>query len=309
MFTCNLIKSLFLEASLTNASDASLPHASQPFVYTHTFALLMALSQAPSQARGASEAPDTQAMQASQGDVSSASAHVYSPPSQEHNQAIHASQEDGAGASAELHQPGSVHQGCTDRKKRDLAFSMVCHFNQVTQTLDSNTKSEVLLKFFGHPKMEVVVKNTRFPTQDISDLIVQNLKRSLNCVKGVHSKDELAAKRAALHMLVNTSNDVPISDSKLAKALDIQPRNLKKHRVDIHATDFKWASGDRKRRTDCLSPSIVQCVSDYWESNSRVSPNKKDICRKRLGRKQYDVHPTHFLELTEVHISNILHST
>ena len=82
-----------------------------------------------------------------------------------------ASQEDGAAASASA-QPGSVHQGCTDRKKRDLAFSMVCHFNQVTQTVDSNTKCEVLLKFFSHPKMEVVVKNTRFPTQDILDLIV-----------------------------------------------------------------------------------------------------------------------------------------
>lgn len=118
-------------------------------------------------------------------------------------------------------------------------------------------KSEVLLKFFSHLKMEMGVKNTRFPTHDISDLIVQNLKRSLHCVKGVHSKDKLAAKRAALHMLVNTSNDVPISDCKLAKALEIQSRNLKKHKVDIHATYFKWALGDCKRRSDCFNPSIV----------------------------------------------------
>ena len=82
-------------------------------------------------------------------------------------------------------------------------------------------------------------------------------------MKGVHSKDELAAKRAALHMLVNTSNDVPISSAKLARALGIQPRNLKKHRVDIQAKHFKWALGDRKRRSDSLSPAIVKCVSDY----------------------------------------------
>lgn len=75
------------------------------------------------QAMPASEAPASQAMHASQGHVSSASA------------TVHASQEDGFSASQEENasalaqpQPGSVHQGCTDRKKRDLPFSMVCHF-------------------------------------------------------------------------------------------------------------------------------------------------------------------------------------
>ena len=45
-------------------------------------------------------------------------------------------------------------------------------------------------------------------------------------------------------MIVNTINDVPIGASKLAKASNIQPRNLKKHRDNIHAKDFKWALGD-----------------------------------------------------------------
>ena len=35
----------------------------------------------------------------------------------------------------------------------------------------------------------------------------------------------------------------------------------------------------------------------FWRNESRVSPNKKDVCRKRIGRSNYEEHPTHFLEV------------
>ncbi|KAI5074791.1 hypothetical protein GOP47_0010752 [Adiantum capillus-veneris] len=37
-------------------------------------------------------------------------------------------------------------------------------------------------------------------------------------------------------------------------------------------------------------------------SSTRVSPNKKDVCRKRIGRNSYVKHPVHLLEQSQVEL-------
>ncbi|MCO5605311.1 hypothetical protein L7F22_059493 [Adiantum nelumboides] len=118
-------------------------------------------------------------------------------------------------------------------------------------------------------------------------------------VKDVESVDKLAAKRVALHMVANNAGIQQYSDRRVAKALGIQPRNLKKHRADIQAKTFKWVGEGLKRRADCLSEEVVHSVIQFWTSNTRVSPNKKDVCRQRISRKTYRFHSSHYLELTE----------
>ena len=104
-------------------------------------------------------------------------------------------------------------------------------------------------------------------------------------------------------MVANTE-DVPLkkrhSNTKIAKALGIHPCNLKKHRVDIHGNNFQWSFGGCKQRNDCLPPKVVKCVVNYWKHNTWISPNKKDICQKRIGVREYEKHPLHLLEVTEV---------
>ncbi|MCO5573779.1 hypothetical protein L7F22_027553 [Adiantum nelumboides] len=67
-------------------------------------------------------------------------------------------------------------------------------------------------------------------------------------------------------MVASNARIQQYSDRRIAKALGIQPRNLKKYRADIQAKTFKWVGEGRKRRADCLSEEI---------------------------------HPSHYLELTE----------
>ncbi|MCO5599984.1 hypothetical protein L7F22_054092 [Adiantum nelumboides] len=118
-------------------------------------------------------------------------------------------------------------------------------------------------------------------------------------VKGMESADELAAKKVALHMVANNARIQQYSDRKVAKALGIQPRNSKKHRAGIQAKTFKWVGEGCKLRADCLSEEGVHSIIQFWTSNTRVSPNKKDICRQRISQNNYRFHPSHYLELTE----------
>ena len=123
------------------------------------------------------------------------------------------------------------------------------------------------------------MKKTMFPNQTILEAIVENMKTSLRMVKGMESVDKLVAKRVALHIIANNVGKQQHSDRRVAKALGIQPRNLKKHRVDIQAKTFKWVGEGCKRRADCLSEEVVHSIVQFWISNTRVSPKKKDVCR------------------------------
>ncbi|MCO5614701.1 hypothetical protein L7F22_068985 [Adiantum nelumboides] len=41
---------------------------------------------------------------------------------------------------------------------------------------------------------------------------------------------------------------------------------------------------------------VKAIVVSFWTHNTRVSPNKKDVCRKRIAHKVFDKHPVHLLE-------------
>ncbi|MCO5550032.1 hypothetical protein L7F22_003509 [Adiantum nelumboides] len=125
---------------------------------------------------------------------------------------------------------------------------------------------------------------------------------SLRMVKGVESVDKLTAKRVALHMVANNVGIQHYNDRRVDKALGIQPRNLKKHRADIQAKTFKWVGEGCKRRANCLSGEVLHSIIQFWTSNTRVSPNKKDVCRQRISQTNYRFHPSHYLELTEAKI-------
>lgn len=51
-----------------------------------------------------------------------------------------------------------------------------------------------------------------------------------------------------------------------------------------------------------LSDYVKETVRAWWHGRSRVSPNKKDVTRRRLGRNEYTVHATHYLTDTQVRL-------
>ena len=51
-----------------------------------------------------------------------------------------------------------------------------------------------------------------------------------------------------------------------------------------------------RQKREGLSDYIKEHVEEWWNSETKVSPNKKDIVRHNLGRKLWaEPHPTHYL--------------
>ena len=73
------------------------------------------------------------------------------------------------------------------------------------------------------------------------------------------------------------------------------------HRFDVLKGDEpSWLLTKRKPRVDSLSEEVKDTACLYWTFEaSRPTGNKKDIIRKRTGRKQYIEHPKHVLEQTK----------
>lgn len=63
-----------------------------------------------------------------------------------------------------------------------------------------------------------------------------------------------------------------------------------------------WAKSDRKRRKDALTQQTVDAVVRWWTEETRVSPSKKDVRRKRVGVRQFISHAGHWLEDSQVNL-------
>ena len=49
-----------------------------------------------------------------------------------------------------------------------------------------------------------------------------------------------------------------------------------------------------------LSDYVKETVRAWWHGRSRVSPNKKDVTRRRTRRNEYLEHATHYVTDTQV---------
>ena len=76
-------------------------------------------------------------------------------------------------------------------------------------------------------------------------------------------------------------------------------------KVDLQGSLPKLRLSRQKRGG--LSDYVKDCVLAWWKSQTKVSPNKKDIVWHRVGRNDWlPPHPTHFLCETQVHFLLLL---
>lgn len=60
-----------------------------------------------------------------------------------------------------------------------------------------------------------------------------------------------------------------------------------------------WGLPKRRQRSVVLDAETAIQVIDWWSSQTRVSPQKKDVVNKWLAPKEYEQHATHFLIETQ----------
>ena len=133
--------------------------------------------------------------------------------------------------------------------------------------------------------------------------VVAGVSLKLDLVKRANSAAKLAAKHAILDATVSCQRESSVR--QLAKALGIHHRNV--HRA-INRRDVLSATGQflfcltvRRKRTDGLREEERIVIITWWVVETRVSPNKKDVTRKRLAPGVFDEKPTHYLQETQVH--------
>ncbi len=65
--------------------------------------------------------------------------------------------------------------------------------------------------------------------------------------------------------------------------------------------DAFWLNKKSKNHGNGLCEGIVQQIVFFWTSRTTISPNAKDVIRKRIGVKKYEEHVTHDLQISQVH--------
>lgn len=136
--------------------------------------------------------------------------------------------------------------------------------------------------------------------------ILSNIQGTITKVKASLSEEELKFKRALCMMLVNSKGDpsTSISNSEMARFTGLHRRNFaaaNSRLKQANAGSFPLQLCRRQQpQSHCITQEIRDIVFAFWQTETRVSPNKKDVCRKRLGRKSYIKHPVHLLDESQV---------
>jgi len=133
--------------------------------------------------------------------------------------------------------------------------------------------------------------------------IIENIMIALNVASDVKTKDHRVAKHAMLSMTMFRHGG---NVSTTAKVLGVHRNNvfdaLQRHHVlyDGGCSGVVWALVIRKIKSYKLGEDVVDVVTQWWASQTTISPNRKDVVRRRITRMVYKSHPTHYLMETQV---------
>ncbi|MCO5587802.1 hypothetical protein L7F22_041754 [Adiantum nelumboides] len=147
--------------------------------------------------------------------------------------------------------------------------------------------------------------------QESRELKARGIDPALECsaeVKVLHSATELLVKRATVMACIHSRDELnarPVTDRALARSLGIHRRNIILANARLHLEDdntsFPVEACQRKiHRTACITEDIKDLVLGFWTTETQVSPNKKDICQKHIGRKAVLKHPVRLLDQNQV---------
>ena len=132
------------------------------------------------------------------------------------------------------------------------------------------------------------------------------MRNTLAQIKVPHSASELFVKRTSLTMILNNSTSVAsINQSKIASVLGIHQRNITATTSRLENKDedevLPLSACERQLpRGTIITSDTRDLVYSFWTSKTRVSPNKKDKCKKRIGRTSVVKHLVHLLNDSQV---------
>ncbi|MCO5597903.1 hypothetical protein L7F22_051988 [Adiantum nelumboides] len=179
-----------------------------------------------------------------------------------------------------------------ERKKRRICQSMVQYFDTLIVGMDASGRKEIFDELLQHPCFLTMQSKSK----ELEAIMLRNIRNTLNNVKVPRSSKEFFVKKSVILMLANGGSKEQNTDMSIlqaAKLMDIHKRNLysaKHHLIVSSESDGSYPASvchrDDPRRT-CITQTVKDIVFQFWMDETRVSPNKKDVCSKRLARCSY----------------------
>ncbi len=161
----------------------------------------------------------------------------------------------------------------------------------------------VMEKFINHPLMKGFLPPY---LQDIAifkqnEQIMVTLKKGLTShLVGVRQSKVVLAKDIVCTRVAFSKPSR--SNRRIARILGVDRWNIKKvveSRVLLDTQmDAFWLMHKCHKHTYCLLDVVSILVRDWWEKETTISPNMKDIVKRWIGLNLYEAHPTHYLQVS-----------
>ncbi|KAG0620499.1 hypothetical protein M758_4G220900 [Ceratodon purpureus] len=191
-----------------------------------------------------------------------------------------------------------------NRKVRTSASRVVNYLMQVVDAGHTNEEKRLVLhRCFADDRIRALDPELsravlRMPT--VATTTVQSLRGALQSIRGACIQGKSKVRNIVLTAAVSKAD----SQRMICKALGASRYLVRKafqRRAEVDEIgENLWAGGDRKRRSDALSAEDQNAVCSWWETETTVSPNKRDVKRRRIGMKDHETHATHYLQVSQV---------
>ena len=134
---------------------------------------------------------------------------------------------------------------------------------------------------------------------------VGNIAKGWQQIKGCHSKDDQRARNVIIPMVASLNTNM----RQTSLLTGIHRRNfhvgiVRRLSLDARVDRSLWALCGKSKRIDSTPLKVCELIVDFWCFNSRVSPNRKDVVRKRIGSGIWETHATHHLMESQVHLTH-----
>lgn len=186
--------------------------------------------------------------------------------------------------------------------KKKAAKRVISYWQKVTRGMGIDMKKDIFELILQHPSFMNIPS---FATSTIERSILSNIQNTMQQIKVPRSAAELAFKRSACMMMLNGNGSTRVNQSQAANFLGLHRRNLVATSARLQVSE----DGELPLELCQKQPKVGHVISDqmkdkvlaFWTSQTRVSPNKKDVCRKRVGRGSFIEYAIHLLDEPQVH--------
>ena len=118
--------------------------------------------------------------------------------------------------------------------------------------------------------------------------VIENIGDAIKKIGKSRKKDTSAAHRAIQRAIVSASTRQKCLTTQLAQAIGTSRKTLYKHskfRMQIDENDELscWAIICRQPYKYRMGEGVKDIIQKYWLEHARVSPNSRDVIRKRVS--------------------------